>query len=296
MKICLKCRNYHSTSDQSCPSCGHQPEKSNGFIAYAPELEKQEEGYKSDYYDDYASVEEDHFWFKARRDLIIFFLKRYAATMSSFLEIGCGTGYVMAAIKKEFPNRFLCGSEMLTSALMYASSKNTSIDLIQMDAKNIPYRNEFDCIGAFDVLEHIKEDETVLKEAFSALTKNGKIILTVPQHTWLWSAMDDYACHERRYEPGEMEKKLETAGFKITRSTSFMFFLLPAMALSRFMQKDKTAENYDTKSEVNPPKLINILFYLILKLELLLIKTNINFPAGGTRLIIAHKHSMEDSL
>ena len=43
----------------------------------------------------------------------------------------------------------------------------------QMDARNIPFENEFDVIGVFDVLEHIEEDEIVFSQIFRAVKSGG---------------------------------------------------------------------------------------------------------------------------
>lgn len=66
-----------------------------------------------------------------------------------------------------------------------------------MDARRIPFEGEFDVIGAFDVLEHIEEDERVLGQLNAALRSGGGIIATVPQHQWLWSEMDTVSGHRR---------------------------------------------------------------------------------------------------
>ena len=158
-----------------------------------------------------------------------------------------------------------------------------------MDARKIPFYNEFDIIGVFDVLEHIEEDSTVLSQIFSALKPNGLLFVTVPQHMWLWSVSDDYACHVRRYSSREIHKKIEDAGFNVLRSTSFMSFLLPVMMVSRLFKKKKL-EQFDPTDELKIPAWMNSLFLKILTLERMLIKCGINFSLGGSRLIIAKKN------
>ena len=68
-----------------------------------------------------------------------------------------------------------------------------------MDARNIPFRDEFDVIGAFDVLEHIDEDVAVIDEVRKALRPGGGFLMSVPQHPALWSQQDERAFHVRRY-------------------------------------------------------------------------------------------------
>ena len=108
---------------------------------------------------------------------------------------------------------------------------------MQMDARNIPFVDEFDAIGAFDVLEHIEEDEQVLAQMHDALNHADVVLLTVPQHAWLWSLVDDYSCHVRRYSAKELHGKVRVAGFEILLSTSFVSSLLPIMLASRLGTK-----------------------------------------------------------
>src|SRR5205823_1532466 len=91
-----------------------------------------------------------------------------------------------------------------------------------------------DAIGAFDVLEHVYEDEAVLRQLYQALKPRGGLLLSVPQHPWLWSPVDDYSHHRRRYIASALAEEVERAGFRILRQTSFVSLLLPVVALSRW--------------------------------------------------------------
>ncbi|HEY6044608.1 MAG TPA: methyltransferase domain-containing protein, partial [Nitrosospira sp.] len=156
------------------------------------------------------------------------------------------------------------------------------------DARKIPFESEFDVIGAFDVLEHIEEDEKVLAQIFHAVLPGGGIILTVPQHRFLWSQQDEYACHVRRYEAEELSNKVEQAGFQVERATSFVSLLLPLMFLSR-LSKRKPVENYDPTQEFQISGLLNGILETVLDLERMIIRAGFSFPAGGSRLLIARK-------
>ena len=50
-----------------------------------------------------------------------------------------------------------------------------------MDARCIPYEEEFDVVGAFDVLEHIPEDDVVLAQMYRAAKPGSGLLLTVPR-------------------------------------------------------------------------------------------------------------------
>ena len=246
-------------------------------------------GFKKHYFKELVTLEEGNFWFGARNKLILWMLSRYSPEMKSFLEIGCGTGFVIAAISKRFPHARLLGSEYLQEGLVFARQRLPEVEFLQMDARRIAYQSEFDTIGAFDVLEHIKEDDVILQQLYQALKPGGIVCITVPQHRWLWSAVDEYACHVRRYTANELHEKIRTAGFEIIRSTSFVRLLLPAMYLSRLLKQKKMDVRVDAMSELRINLILNKLFAWLLNVELLLIRSGMTLPVGGSRLTVARK-------
>jgi SAM-dependent methyltransferase len=209
--------------------------------------------------------------------------------MKSFLEIGCGTGFVILGISKQFPAVRLIGSEYFEEGLTYARQRVPIAEFAKMDARCIPYNSELDAIGAFDLLEHIEEDEAVLKQIYKALKPGGVVFVTVPQHRWLWSTVDEYSCHIRRYSANELHQKVCSAGFEIIRSTSFVSTLLPAMCLSRLLQQKKLEGGIDAVVELRINPILNKLFEWLLYFELALIRVGFSLPSGGSRIVVARK-------
>lgn len=288
MKICIECRALYASEQSSCVQCGHQVARKNGVATFAPELEDKQEGFKDDFYDTYAHLESGHFWFRARSLLIVWALKKYAPHMASFLEVGCGTGFILSRVAEAFPQASLLGSEMLSTGLKFASSRLPNVEFLQMDARHIPYSDEFEAIGAFDVLEHIEADTDVLQQMYCALKPGGIMLLTVPQHQWLWSRVDEYSCHVRRYDAAELNRKVEGAGFVVVRSTSFVSLLLLAMMISRGSKKQQRGDESET-AELVVPKVLNVLFGFVMWLEAFLVKVGVSFPIGASRLLVARK-------
>lgn len=288
MKYCPQCSEEFIAENWECPACGFNPPLSRDFPALAPELAEEGGGFQPEAFAELVALEADNFWFRARNKLIVWALGRQFGSIQRYLEIGCGTGFVLSAVKAAHPNAKLTGSEIFSIGLPYAAGRVPGAELIQMDARTIPYREEFDVIGAFDVLEHIEEDEAVLGEMFRAVKPGGGIAITVPQHPSLWSYQDDHACHVRRYRRGELRKKAIEAGFEVELETSFVSLLLPAMYVSRFKRKNPPADG-DFTSELRLPALINRLFETVMNVERQLIRLGVRFPAGGSRLLIARK-------
>lgn len=260
----------------------------HGFTCLAPALARANDGFKAEVFDELARLEEHNFWFEARNRLIAWALQRHFPAARSFLEIGCGTGFVLAMLARRFPHLALYGSEIYCRGLEFARQRVPQASLFQMDAGQMPFADQFDLIGAFDVLEHIEDDVTVLHEMHRALHPGGGILLTVPQHPFLWSAFDDYAEHKRRYTRRELLEKISAAGFHIRHVNSFCFLLLPLMLLSRLRQQ-KLDENYQPLSELRIHPLLNTIFRRTLDLERALLRLGFRYPAGGTLVVLAER-------
>lgn len=84
---------------------------------------------------------------------------------------------------------------------------------------------------------------------------------TVPQHSFLWSALDDMVYHKRRYRRAELVDRLREAGFEVRYVTSFLFLLFPAW--------------------------VNLLFDAVMRLDEAMIGMHRPLPWGGSLLIIA---------
>ena len=244
-------------------------------------------GFRPAYFEQLAALEERNFWFRARNRLIGWAVAKYFPEARSFFEVGCGTGFVLSGLARSLPELELYGSELFAEGLIFAAARLPRANLVQMDARWMALNGSVDVIGAFDVLEHIHEDERVLCEMYNALRPGGGVVITVPQHEFLWSKQDEYAHHVRRYAVAELRDRLQAAGFSVTRMTSFVSFLLPAMYLSR--QKKKRGDAFDPLDELKIGQTMNSVLERILAFELVLIRKGINFPAGGSLLAIAHK-------
>ena len=166
-----------------------------------------------------------------------------------------------------------------------AARRLPSASLFQMDARNIPFREEFDVIGAFDVLEHIQEDERVLAEMERAVKRGGGILITVPHHPFLWSDSDDFARHVRRYKTRELRDKVERAGFEVVRVTSFVSVLLPLLIVSRMRQKF-SSKQFDPAGEFDINPILSSTLETFLSGERGVIRAGLSFPAGGSLLMI----------
>jgi len=240
------------------------------------------------YFEGLADVEGDSFWFRGRNRLILWALGRYFPEARSLLEVGCGTGAVLQAIHTARPEIRLVGGELHREGLEIASRRVPDATLRQLDAVDLPFDGEFDVVCAFDVIEHVDDDRRVLAQLHRATRPGGGLVVTVPQHMWLWSAADELGRHKRRYSRRELEAKIANAGFTRLQTTSFVSLLLPAMALSRLRMR-RPAEDVDVLDEFRLPRPVDRAFGALLDLERLAIGRGVSFPVGGSLIAVYKK-------
>src|SRR5262249_39542419 len=247
-------------------------------------------GFNADHFGRLAEVEDRSFWFRARNDLIVQLVSEVSRSGEQMLEVGCGTGYVLQALTRRCGLR-VTGSDLYVEGLEHARRRVPEADYVELDARKILYEQSFDLVGAFDVLEHIDDDVGVLRGLHRAVRPGGYLLLTVPQHPWLGRADAVHACHLRAYRRNELVDRVTEAGFLPVRVTSFVTFLLPLMALSRWRERF-SRRSYDLlMSDLVPPEPVNWMFERVLHFEQALICRGVNLPAGGTLVVVARRES-----
>ncbi len=291
MKQCPACGREGLPESWVCPACGFSPPRDGRALLFAPVLAEADGGFDAALYPRMATVEDAHFWFQARKQLVTWAFGAYFAEARSFLEIGCGTGLMLAALREAHPTLRLAGVEAHPDGLRFAARRlPEDVQLWQMDARALPLRGAFDAIGAFDVIEHIEADEAVLASFRRALVPGGGLLLTVPQHRWLWSPVDDAVRHVRRYTRVELVEKLGRAGFTVVHVTSFVSLILPLVVLSRRLLALAVRlgkQEVDATHELHLPQGLNGWLGRVLTFERALLRRGVSFRAGASLLVVA---------
>ncbi|MBY0501134.1 MAG: class I SAM-dependent methyltransferase [Alphaproteobacteria bacterium] len=257
------------------------------FKCYAPSFLQDPSYFPKENFKEIYELEKGHFWFESRNTIINHFIHKYLGNRNTpkCLEVGCGTGFVLESIANANPTFELEGTELYLEGLRFAHSRSPHLNFFQSDARNLPFKNEYDAIFAFDVIEHIEEDIDTLKSIYKNLKPGGYLIATIPQHMWLWSKHDEYACHKRRYTRKELLQKLTSCQLTPKAITSFVFTLLPAMLLSRLNNTEPSE-----MSEFKISKITNQIMKFGMKCDEFLIKAGISLPIGGSLIAVAQKN------
>lgn len=284
MKICPRCAGRFASPDWVCPACGWVAQRRGAIRSVAPHT--QVEGFSAEFFDRLAAAEDTHFWFAARNALIVWALARHFPGAASFLDAGCGNGQVCRALGGAFPAMRLTAAEAFVEGLAIAERRVPGAELVQADVQQLPWIDEFDVVGAFDVIEHVKDDGRALRELARAARPGGGVIVTVPQHQWLWSPIDDYSGHVRRYSRALLRSRLESAGLRIERLTSFVSLLLPMLVASRVSRR-RAPPNPGLELGISP--VVNRAGAAAMRIERAIIRMGVSLPAGGSLLAVARR-------
>ncbi|MDA1023591.1 MAG: class I SAM-dependent methyltransferase [Proteobacteria bacterium] len=290
MKLCIECRTVFVAEDWHCPACGFVPEMLGDWPTFRPDLVGAgPKEFDQSTYERMAAFEKSSFYCQSRLRLIQWALTKFFPTAGNFYDFGAGTGYVLDGIRSVRPDLRLYGSDLSNDSLTWVDTRLAgNLSLFHTDAEHIPYSEHFDVIGAFDVLEHIEDEQQVLRAFHTSIKPGGGILLTVPQHMMLWSRLDDETGHKRRYRGDELAAKVKAAGFDVVFDTCFMGTLfLPQYVSRRWLVSPAGGEGFEVEHTL--PGSINGLLEGILSLELLLIKAGLRLPFGGMRIVAARK-------
>jgi SAM-dependent methyltransferase len=259
----------------------------------SPSLDQANDGFDLENFPLLTAVEERSFWFRSRNELICWLVQRYASQAQRALEVGCGTGYALKALREALPNARIAGSELHSRGLVAARARHgNDVELLQLDARHCHLVEAVDLVGAFDVLEHVPEDEVVLAEIRRILKPGGVLIATVPQHPWMWSTADDVAFHQRRYRRGELARKARAAGLQPLYTSSFTTLSFPIMVVSRVLDRMRSrklslAELSANQFHISP--LSNGLLLGLARLEHMLRRVGVPLPFGGSQVLVAKR-------
>jgi SAM-dependent methyltransferase len=281
---CTGCGSPVVPGEWACDGCRSAAEGDN--YLHALDDSALPTGYDAALFEKLAALEPTSFWFRGRNRVVLWALDRWFSHARTFLEVGCGTGFVLAAILRSRPGLDAVGAELYPEGLRVARTRLAGVPLAQLDARELGIEQAFDVVGAFDVLEHIDRDEDALRSLFAAVRPGGGLMVTVPQHRWLWSPADEFAGHERRYTRRELTDKMRAAGFEVVWSSSFVTILLPLMAAMRFLTRRRP---YSLDREFGLSRPVDRLFEGTLAFERAAMSRGVSLPVGGSLLVVARR-------
>jgi SAM-dependent methyltransferase len=148
------------------------------------------------------------------------------------LDIGCSSGFLIRDLQRRLPNLSVFGADYLLNVVVKAARRNPGIPFLQFDLRKCPLPDScLDGLTALNVLEHIDDDLTALKEIYRILTPQGIAHLEVPAGPACFDLYDEVLMHFRRYRLTGLLDMARRIGFKIQSATHLGFFIYPAFRL-----------------------------------------------------------------
>jgi len=220
------------------------------------------------------------------KDINIRLIKKFLPRGENrILDAGCGAGAALPYLS-QFGNAV--GIDASSDAVRYAKTIGKAM---KGNIMHLPFKNEtFDMVFCFGVLYHrwVIDDNVAIAEFRRVLKKGGFLYSQEPAYHWLMGNEDEISQGKHRYTLPEMQKKLKQKKFKILKATYVNTILLPLAILRRlpnilgFREKKKESDIFTL------PPIVNALFYIILRIEGLLLQY-VNFPHGMSIICIAKK-------
>ncbi len=233
---------------------------------------------------EHLKLEERHWWFVARRRILLGVLERNLDLKGGLqiLDAGCGGGATMESLCRYGSVR---GIDISEEAVEYNRGRGREVILGSIE--RMPFAdNSFDLALALDVIEHVPDDLQALRELFRILRPGELLLVTVPALQMLWSAHDVSNVHYRRYTLGELRGRVETAGFEVVTATYFNSILFPLILVFRWLQRLRPRSTASDLTEVPQP--LNTLLTGVFSLEKPFVG-RIKLPFGVSALCFARK-------
>ena len=235
-------------------------------------------------------VEDSSFWFAHRNRCIVATMLRLRPA-GLVVDVGAGNGFVARGLTDAGIETVVVEPGVDGARNAVQRGLRTVVRATFEEAGFAP--QSLGGIGAFDVVEHIEDDVSFLRSLGERLQPSGRLYLTVPAFSWLWSDEDHFAGHFRRYSPRLLRDTLSQAGLTVEYLTA-MFAWLPLPVFlartlpSRMRRRAPPSERLAVEHSL-PSGAVGSAFRALLDAEASAIARGARLPTGSSLLAVARK-------
>lgn len=246
----------------------------------------KENAMKKEMYKSMYETEDYHWYFKAKREIVLSILDKIVKENSKIIDLGCGCGLMLSKLSRYGE---VAGVDFSEEAIEYCRA-SFSGTLYQGDLESITLSEKYNYAVMLDVLEHIKDEERALINIRNILQKGGKLIITVPADIRLWSKHDENCMHYRRYDLKELESVLLKCGYSVNYISYYNSRLYPIVFIIRKVEKIFNIKNKGSHIEYGfKPGIINTILYKVFSGEKKRILKGKKYHKGVSLICIAKR-------
>ena len=198
------------------------------------------------------------------------------------LDLGCGTGLLGYEMRKK--GNYVCGLDTSKKELSIASKKLDSVKEMDISSNKINLPKDFDVMVLCDVLEHLRDPLSCLKNFKKFLKPNGKVIISIPNIACYnmrlglllgqfnykkYGILDD--THLRFFTFKTAKKMIGGAGYKIIKVDTTPYFIRPLFHICKYLVF-RNKQDTEVNAKILDSKLFSVYKDYIFPLENLVAK------------------------
>lgn len=195
----------------------------NVWLGHGQQLDKSV--YDDKTWEEMDALLDDSWWYRTRNSIIHSAIHR-SGVDKAIWDVGSGTGVVARYLSAN--GQLTIGVEPSHAGAVAGARRGVLSFCAAIEHLQLP-NSSLENISMLDVLEHLDDRQKALAEIHRLLASNGRLVLTVPAITSLWSQFDVDAGHYLRYNKRSIKKELESNGFEVVRVG--YFFALTVLPL-----------------------------------------------------------------
>ncbi len=248
-------------------------------------------------YDTMRAVEDRLWWHRVLRGLVTGELEARLPACARLLDAGCGTGGMLAVLRRQRPGWELCGVDSEPKAVRHCHARGLQF-VRQGSVCALPFESgSFDAVLSLDVMYHKGVDEgRALAEMARVLRPGGRIVINLPAFNGLRGSHDSAVCGVRRYEACQVRWLLERYSLDpqmIHYWNAWLF--LPLLVWRRWSRRSWAAERGPIRSDVSmPPAWLNALMAMAGRLDARCCRL-LRLPFGTSIFAVASKPILQQS-
>lgn len=140
----------------------------------------------------------------------------------SALEVGCGAGDNLPLLFARCDPASVAGADISTEALERTATIWPEVDLHELDIEQKALAGTWDLVFSCLVLEHLERDAEALAN-MRRMTGRSLLVVTMAGNYERYLPWETQVGHVRNYRRGELEQRVEEAGFRVKWSEYWGF-------------------------------------------------------------------------